>query len=180
MASFTKSNRGLLLRLDESEVPILRRTASEVLEIISDRQTVTPSDDPLARMVGISTNDQLPENPVLARLFPDAYADDQSAREFRRYTESSLHEKKEQAIVNLLTSLPASGEAKIDLDLFEIDEWMRAINDLRLALGVVLEIDEDYDARFADVSENDPLFITVHVFYWLGWLQQNLIEYAGD
>ena len=53
MASFTKSKRGLLLRLDESEVPILRRTASEVLEIISDRQTVTPSDDPLARMVGI-------------------------------------------------------------------------------------------------------------------------------
>ena len=91
-----------------------------------------------------------------------------------------MHEKKEQAIVNLLTSLPASGEAKIDLDLFEIDEWMHAINDLRLALGVVLEIDEDYDARFADVNENDPMFITVRVFYWLGWLQQNLIEYAGD
>ena len=178
MASFTKSMRGLLLHLDESEVPILRRTGSEVLEIITDRYSGTPSDDPLARMVGISTNDQLPENPVLARLFPDAYTDAQSASEFRRYTESSLHEKKEQAIVNLLTSLPASGEANIDLDLPEIDEWMRAINDLRLALGVVLEVDENHDERFAEIGENDPLFITVQVFYWLGWLQQNLIEYA--
>lgn len=178
MAAFSKSTRGLLLHLDESEVPILRQTAAEILEIIIDRHSGSPGDDPLARMVGISTNDQLPENPVLARLFPDAYEDDQSAREFRRYTESSLHEKKEQAIVTLLSSLPVIGEANIDLDLAEIDEWMRAINDLRLALGVVLEIDEDYDARFADVGENDPLFITVHVFYWLGWLQQNLIEYA--
>jgi hypothetical protein len=178
MASFSKSTRGLLLHLDESEVPILRQTAAEILEMITDRRSGSAGDDPLARMVGISTNDQLPENPVLARLFPDAYEDDQSAREFRRYTESSLHEKKEQAIVRLLSSLPGIGEADIDLDLAGIDEWMRAINDLRLALGVVLEIDEDYDARFADVSENDPLFITVHVFYWLGWLQQNLIEYA--
>jgi len=178
MASFSKSTRGLLLHLDESEVPILRQTAAEILEIITDRHSGTQGDDPLARMVGISTNDQLPENPVLARLFPDAYEDDQSAREFRRYTESSLHEKKEQAIVALLTALPVFGEANIDLDLSEIDEWMRAINDLRLALGVVLEVEEDYDERFAEIGENDPRFLMVQVFYWLGWMQQNLIEYA--
>src|SRR5215469_3728115 len=36
---------------------------------------------------------RLPEDPVLARLLPDAYADDPgAAAEFRRYTESSLRE----------------------------------------------------------------------------------------
>lgn len=180
MSSFTKTNRGLLLHLDEAEVPILRRTASEVLEMISDRDSSAESDDPLARMVGISTNDKLPENPVLARLFPNAYEDDQSASEFRRYTEAPLHEKKQQAITNLVNSLPQSGAADIDLDLAGIDEWMRAINDLRLALGVVLDIDENSEERFAEIGEDDPFFVTVQVFYWLGWLQQNLIEHATD
>ena len=178
MAAFTKSARGLLLHLDASEVPILRQTAVEVLEIITDRHAGSGGDDPLALMVGISTNDRLPENPVLARLFPDAYEDEQSAREFRRYTDSPLHQKKEQAIVSVLTSLPDSGQANIDLDLSDIDEWMRAINDLRLALGVVLEVDENYDERFAAIGEDNKLFITVQIFYWLGWLQQNLIEHA--
>lgn len=180
MSSFSKTNQGLLLYLDEAEVPILRRTATEILEIITDRDSSTESDDPLSRMVGISTNDKLPESPILARLFPNAYEDVESASEFRRYTETSLHDKKAQAISNLLTSLPLAGPANIELDLAGIDEWMRAINDLRLALGVVLEIDENSDERFAQLGEDDPLLMTVQVFYWLGWLQQNLIEYATD
>lgn len=180
MSSFTKTDRGLLLHLDEAEVPILRRAAAEVLEIITDGDTATSDEDPLARMVEISANDKLPEDPILARLFPNAYDDEQLAGEFRRYTETSLHEKKQQAIANLLTSLPLSGAANIELDRDGIDQWMRAINDLRLALGVVLEIDEDSDGRFAEIGETDPVFFTLQTFYWLGWLQENLIEHATD
>lgn len=178
MSSFAKSNRGLILHLDATEVPVLRSFATEVLEVITARDQALGGEDPLARMVEISTNDKLPENPILARLFPNAYDDEQLASEFRRYTETSLHGKKEQAIANLLHSLPLSGAASIKLDEDGIDEWLRAINDLRLALGVILDIDENSDKRFADTKEEDPEFYTLQAFYWLGWLQENLIEHA--
>jgi hypothetical protein len=94
MSSFTKTAKGLLVHLDEMEVPVLRQTATEVLGILADGDTAEAADDPLARMVGISTNDTLPENPILARLFPNAYEDDQLSSEFRRYTEfSSLNRR---------------------------------------------------------------------------------------
>jgi hypothetical protein len=180
MSSFTKTANGLLVHLDEMEVPILRQTATQVLDILAAEDFTEEAEDPLARMVGISTNDKLPENPILARLFPDAYEDDRLASEFRRYTETPLHEKKQQAIANLLGSLPLTGEADVELDLGQIDEWMRAINDLRLALGVVLDVDENSEERFAALNEVDPAFFTYQVFNWLGWLLENLIENTMD
>ena len=180
MSSFSKTDQGLLLHLDEAEVPILRRTATRVLEIITHHEPTAGNEDPLARMMEISTNDKLPENPILARLFPNAYADEQSAGEFRRYTESSLYGKKQRAIANLLNSLPLSGAVNIELNIDGIDQWMRAINDLRLALGVILDIDENSEERFAEISDEDPIFFTLQIFYWLGWLQENLIEYATN
>lgn len=178
MSSFTRTDRGLVLQLDEAEVPVLRQTATEVLDIIVDRDQEAKAEDPLARMVEISTNDTLPENPILARLFPNAYDDEHLASEFRRYTETSLQGKKQQAITNLLASLPVTGAAQIELDADGIDLWLRAINDLRLALGVVLGVDEDSDERFAEISEEDPIFFTLQIFYWLGWLQENLLEHG--
>jgi hypothetical protein len=180
MSSFTKTPTGLRVHLDETEVPILRQTATEVLEILSDGDLGSIAEDSLSRMVGISTNDKLSDNPILARLFPNAYADEDLSSDFRRYTEASLHEKKQQAIANLLSSLPSIGEADLELDFPKIDQWMRAINDLRLALGVVLDADENSEARFAKLSEADPMFFTFQVFNWLGWLLQNLIENASD
>jgi hypothetical protein len=178
MSSFTKTPGGLRVQLDETEVPILRQTAIEILEILEAGDLSAIADDSLSRMVGISNNDTLSENPILARLFPDAYADQEFSSEFRRYTEASLHEKKQQAIANLLSSLPSIGEADLELDFPQIDEWMRAINDLRLALGVVLDADENSDSRFATLSEADPMFFTFQIFNWLGWLLENLIENA--
>jgi hypothetical protein len=61
-----------------------------------------------------------------------------------------------------------------------VDQWMRAINDLRLALGVVLVVDENSEERFAKLSEVDPVLFTYQVFNWLGWLLENLIENAMD
>ncbi len=178
MKSFTKTPNGVRVALDEAEVSILRQTATEVLQIVTDRDSTSEDDDPLARLVGISSHDQLPDNPILARLFPNAYQDEKAANEFRRYTESTLREKKSQALVDLLAVLPVRGELDIELADDAIDEWLRAINDLRLALGVILNIDADSEERFAALDEDDPSSFTFRVFHWLGWLQANLIEHA--
>jgi len=178
MNSFTKTPSGVRVALDEAEVSILRQTATEVLQIITDRDSASEDDDPLARLVGISSHDRAPDNPILARLFPNAYEDEKAANEFRRYTESALHEKKSQSLVHLLAALPMHGELHIELNDDAIDEWLRAINDLRLALGVALNVDANSEAKFAALDEDDPSSFTFRVFHWLGWLQANLIEHA--
>ena len=51
-----------------------------------------------------------PEDPVLARLLPDAYRDDpEAAGEFRRYTEQDLRSGKVAAAQTVLATLPAKG-----------------------------------------------------------------------
>lgn len=179
MEPFMKTPNGVQVALDEAEVSILRQTAAEVLQIVIDRDPASEDDDPLARLVDISSHDQVPDNPILARLFPNAYQDEKAASEFRRYTESALREKKSQALANLLAALPIRGELHIELDDGAIDEWLRAINDLRLALGVILNVDANSEEKFAALDEDDPASFTFRVFHWLGWLQANLIEYAA-
>ena len=53
-------------------------------------------EDPLAALVGITSHDSPPEDEVLRRLLPNAYADEVDASEFRRYTEWSDLTSKEK------------------------------------------------------------------------------------
>ncbi|HUW77395.1 MAG TPA: DUF2017 domain-containing protein [Candidatus Nanopelagicaceae bacterium] len=175
MATFAKTPNGLRLNLDEAETAILRQMATEVLGILSEAGPTEDGLDPLARLVEISTSDELPTDPILARLFPNAYEDDAWASEFRRYTEAPLHRAKQEAITHVLDSLPQSGESDIALDLPAVDEWLRAINDIRLALGVVLDVDENSEERFAQLEDTHPLLFTFQVFNWLGWVLENLL-----
>src|SRR3546814_11051811 len=51
-----------------------------------------------------------PEDPVLARLFPSAYPDDEEAAgEFRRFTESTLRDGKARAAVAIIDGLEEAG-----------------------------------------------------------------------
>jgi len=85
--------------------------------------------------LGLSDNAELPADPILARLLPDAYADDPDASsEFRRYTELSLRSGKVAAAQTVLETLPADG-GRIRLSEPDAQAWLRALNDVRLALG---------------------------------------------
>lgn len=75
---------------EESEV--LVNLVEQIIELLGER-TDNHSDDPLATMVGITTHDSPPEDDVLLRLLPNAYADQIDASEFRRYTELTLRTK---------------------------------------------------------------------------------------
>jgi len=60
-----------------------------------------------------------------------------------------------------------------DLDA---DTWLVALNDLRLALSVRLEIDEESFELFESLPDEDPQKSIYAVYYWLGWLQENLLH----
>ena len=64
----------------------------------------------LEAMFTLSDSAMLPDDPVLARLLPDAYPDDAAAAgEFRRYTESGLRSGKVAAARTVLDTLPEDG-----------------------------------------------------------------------
>ena len=134
-----------------------------------------PSADDLAAMIGLTENHELPSNPALARLLPDAYSDDPEASgEFRRYTEQGLRSGKVAAARTVLATLPPKG-GRVRLSGPEAQAWLRALNDVRLALGVRLEVTEDFDELVARMSPDDPRLAYADMYHWLGYLQETLV-----
>jgi len=138
-------------------------------------QRPDPLDD-LARLLGQSGPATPPDDPVLARLLPDAYQDDsEAAGDFRRFTEQELRNGKAAAARTVLATLPEDG-GRVRLTGEEAQVWLRALNDVRLALGVRLSITEDFEARVADLDPADPRSAYMWVYDWLTFLQETLVH----
>jgi Domain of unknown function (DUF2017) len=117
-----------------------------------------------------------PEDPVLARLLPDGYRDDpEAAGEFRRYTESGLRSGKQQAAQEMLDTLPDAG-GRIQLTQDQAVAWLKALNDVRLALGVRLGVTEDFEEQWASLNAEDPQWAAFEVYAWLGAVQESLVQ----
>jgi hypothetical protein len=115
-----------------------------VYELLDDGVQVDP--DPLAAMIGIGTSVDLPDDPALARLLPDAHADDPAASsEFRRYTEQGLRERKRQCLETARLTLGRSGS--LTLDDAEAQAWLVALTDVRLVLAerMGLRTEDDHE-----------------------------------
>ncbi len=113
---------------------------------------------------------------MLARLLPDAYREDaEAAGDFRRFTEQELRNGKAAAARTVLATLP-SGGGRVRLSEEEGQVWLRALNDVRLALGVRLSITEDFEARVADLDPADPRSAYMWIYDWLTFLQETLVR----
>lgn len=169
---FTRHRKGLRADPDEVEAMILRQLADELLGMIAEPAVAK---DPLAALIGMPAGDvDPPDDPVLARLLPDAYRDDpMAAGEFRRFTDADLRAGKRANAQAVLDSLPEVG-GRIDLDRDQADQWLGALNDMRLALGTALGVTEDTDLEHVD--EEDPRAQGLHVYGWLGWLEESLLS----
>ena len=130
----------------------------------------------LEAMFALSDSAMLPDDPALARLLPDAYPDDPAAAgEFRRYTESGLRSGKVAAARTVLDTLPEDG-GRIRLSADEAQAWLRSLNDIRLALGVRLEVTEDREAMLERASQDSPQAAGLWIYDWLTLLQETLVE----
>jgi hypothetical protein len=168
-------DRRITLELVEEEAAILRGLAEQLLELMGR----LPDGDPGLAELGISESTEVPEDPVLARLFPDGYQEDPAAAgEFRRYTEASLRDGKRAAAETMLKSLSGDFGVKgeVVLDQNEAQAWLRALNDLRLALGTRLEITEDSYDRLAGLDWDDPRYAMFAIYDWLTLLQDTLVN----
>lgn len=180
------SGDSYLLDVSESERDVLINLSGQLMEILAERVDAAQS-DPLAKMIGITGHDSPPDDEVLMRLLPNAYADPVDASEFRRYTESDLRTKKAQHAMQVRSQLMEMENGSILLDSEGALAWLGAINDIRLALGVRLKVDENSHERLELLSPEDPMHAVFAVYSWLGWLQESLVlalmedyEQGGD
>lgn len=177
MAGFRRTSDGVAARFARPEAAIIRDLVEQVVELVQPPSV--PETDELAAIVGMSDgpldNRDLPDDPVLARLLPDAYRDDpDAAGEFRKFTESGLRSGKVESAQTLLETLPATG-GKVRLTSEQAEAWLRSLNDVRLALGVRLGVTDDYDGLDEDVEADDPRFAYVQVYQWLAYIQGSLV-----
>ena len=161
--------------LDAGEAGLLAALAEDLLGLLGDGAVADA--DPLAAMVGLSSGPVAPpDDPALARLLPDAYADDdQAAADFRRFTEQDLRAGKRAGASTVLTTLVPLVEAggRLTLDRDQVDAWLGTLNDLRLVLGTRLEVTEETPL---EVPDDDPQAQALLVYGWLGWLQESLLS----
>jgi hypothetical protein len=163
----------------DSEKEVLLNLCEQIIELLAERVD-HGHEDPLAAMVGITSHDTPPEDEVLRRLLPNAYADETDASEFRRYTESTLRAKKQAHAVSMRIHLKSSTDGTVDLTHDEANAWLGAINDVRLALGVRLKVENNSHEELELLSPDDPLRGVYAVYTWLGWLQETLLDALID
>jgi hypothetical protein len=170
------------------EADQLRSLAGQLIELLRNEAAAPEATDPLEAMLDFSGPTRAPEDPVLLRLFPTAYlSDEESAAEFRRYTESDLRNSKAAAAASIIDTLEEAGLGDLPEDGTYIDvelapelaiSWMRSFTDIRLAIAVRLGIeDEDLSSWYA-LDEDDPQAWMFALYEWVGFLQETLVRAA--
>ena len=179
---------GASVWLSADEARLLRALVVPVMELLSDPARPAPAAseappstdlfDDLEKMFNETSAapPDVPTDPVLARLLPDAYRDDtEAASEFRKYTESSLREAKKYFGQTLLDTLPPEG-GRVKLTADQARDWLRALNDVRLMFGVRLEVTEDYEEQLSSLEPQDPRMAAFEVYCWLSAVQESLVR----
>jgi hypothetical protein len=145
------------LRLNPEEVGVLRDLPEQL-------RSVLDADEP---------------DPVTERLFPPAYrdpGDGERQDEYRRLVHDELVAAK-LANLELVTGTLERGQLRqrrwtVELTEEEALAWLGVLNDLRLALGVRLDITEDFDGV---VVPDDPDAPARYLLSYLGWLEEHLV-----
>jgi hypothetical protein len=176
---FRHGDNAYLANFTEAEREVLVNLTEQIIELLAERVD-HHNDDPLAALVGITAHDTPPDDEVLLRLLPNAYADQIDASEFRRYTESTLRQKKQAHALAMRMHLKAAVDGVVELDHDSANAWLGAMNDVRLALGVRLKVEENSHQELELLAPDDPMRGVYAVYSWLGWLQESLIDALMD
>jgi hypothetical protein len=110
-----------------------------------------------------------PDDPALRRLFPPAYPDGENDEQYRSLVRDQLVNGRARSLATVRTTL-----AEKTLTEDQADDWLRALNDLRLVLGTRLDVTEDLDYGSIDLDE--PRGRDLAVYGYLSWLQEQRVE----
>ncbi len=145
------------------------------------------SADPFEQLMDFNGPTTEPDDPVLARLFPTAYPDDEEAAgEFRRFTEGTLRDSKARAASLIIDMLEEAGlppeltedglHIDVELDPAQAVSWLKSFTDVRLALATRLGVEEGDDDFWLALPDDDPRTHVHDIYDWVGYLQETLVE----
>jgi hypothetical protein len=163
------------------EAALLKNLGSALIGLLDERESSSPSDE-LEEITGIKTgNSNPPKDPTLQRLLPDFYKSDDndpladSAESMnaalRNLHEPQIIEAKRVAAQQLLDTIPDDG-GRFELTEEAANAWISSVNDIRLTLGVMLEIGPQGPDR---LPADHPLATHFDVYQWLTVLQEYLV-----
>ncbi len=170
--------------LASHEADLLKNLVNAMIDLLEERESSSPPDE-LEEITGIKTgNSEPPGDPTLRRLLPDFYRpSDEDATgsgtetpdglnaALRNLHEPDIIDAKRGAAQQLLDTVPNSA-GRFELTEDQANAWVSAVNDIRLALGVMLEIGPDGPER---LPTDHPMATHFDVYQWLTVLQEYLV-----
>ena len=118
---------------------------------------------------------------AVRRLFPVAYSDPQKETEYRKLLADDLMRRKLEALdvfEEILTGCELDlQQAAITIPQEHFHACLGVINDMRLVLGVELDLREDLWEREFDPA--DPRYEKLLVLHFLSYLEEALLEATG-
>lgn len=180
-------NGALRARLDLDEAELLDQLTGQLIELLQSHSGTALDPDPLFANLEVGGSDELPDDPALARLFPDAYEEEGESADFRRVSEQGLLNRKLHDAMTVVTELglgagpPAELASDDDEVLVEVSitdttfpAWVRTLTALRLAIAARIGIidEADHVRLLADEEARG----TVLVYDWLGAILDSMLR----
>ena len=141
------------IRFSEDEAELLRRLLAEMETLLaagSDR------------------------DPVVGRLFPRAYEEKKDEESYRALVGDELVSAKKANVRTAGDMLGREGAAEAALSQEQTEAWLALLTDLRLAIGMRLDVTEEKMSE--DIDSEDPEAAALSVLHWLGWVQGTILE----
>lgn len=153
MVDVSRSDGRLRVRFDAEEAGVLRGLVSQLRALIESSP---------------------PGDLVMGRLVPPAYEEPSDEASYRELVGDALERQKSERLEQVSFALGARGAADVSLEPDEAEEWLTVLTDLRLAIGVRLDVDEE--RMGAELRPEDPDAGAMAVLHWLGWVQEELLR----
>lgn len=118
---------------------------------------------------------------VVDRLFPIAYEDSSREAEYRKLLGDDLRRSKRESMETFKRTLGdlEITESGIEVSIAEeaVEKWLAFLNDMRLYLGIELDITEnDWSAS---LDPDAPMEEEMALLHLLTWLQQCILDAIG-
>ena len=143
---FERKGEQVRVRLDAQERMLLSELLDELERLLDD-----------------------PDDPELRRLFPPAYSEPSNDEQYRSLVRDQLVSGRAKALAMVRETMDRE-----NLDVEEADQWLRALNDMRLVLGTRWDVTEQMDYGKLDLGEQRGRELAIYGY--LSWLQEQLVE----
>lgn len=181
MRDFKRSGPMIRMLLTDYEATLLESLVEQFTGLLEADEQQPAQGDSFARwQAELSGPDPLDHtDPVVNRLFPDAYPEDPAASvEFRRLTQARQRSKRLDEAAAVLSALRDcdAGKHPVQVRVIELDSWLKTLTGVRLSLAVRLGISTVDDAQELDeLPEDDPRSYVYRVYEWIAYLTENLL-----